>query len=468
MAGEEFDPGSFRDRRSRVFRHAGSVFRALSREGLEDWEALSATAFFPRYVADGRVVRTERVESADGLTPDPAGSWAAVLGHEPIPFVSYPYEWPFGMLKDAALLHLDLLLAALDEGLTLKDASPYNVQWIGTRPIFIDVSSFQRLEPGEPWTGYRQFCELFLYPLFLQAYRDVPFQPWLRGSLDGIPAEHCARLLTGRDRLRPAVFLHAYLQARLQARYAAAAADVRADLRAAGFSKAAIEANVRRLAKTVRRLAWRRAGSEWADYATTSSYTAADRERKAAFVREAARARPRGLVWDLGCNTGLFSRVAAEHARYVVALDRDHLAVERLYQALRAEGRSSILPLVADVADLPAGLGWRGLERTSLARRGRPDLILCLALVHHLVIGASVPLEEVVEWLAGLGGDLVIEFVTREDPMVTALLRNRAERYDDYRIEHFERRLAAAFVVERREPLGSGTRFLYLGRARRA
>ncbi len=463
-----FEPGSYRDRTSRIILDGDRVLRALGPSGLAGWEALSATAFFGRAVAEGRLVRTERLAETAGVGALPAGDWRAILWHETVPFVSYPYEWPFGMLKDAALLHLDLLLEALGEGMSLKDATPFNVQWVGARPLFIDVGSFERLEPGDVWAGYRQFCEMFLYPLLLQGLRDVPYHPWLRGRLDGIPAEVCARLVSGRDLLRPAVFLHVWLQARLQARFGGAGRDVRGAIRSAAFSKAAIEANVRRLVRTIRGLTWRRAASTWSEYAREHSYTKPDHERKKAFVREALGARPRRLVWDLGCNTGTFARLAAEEGAYVVAMDSDHLAVERLYQALKAEGRAGILPLVVDLVDASPGLGWRGREREPLAARGRPDLALCLALIHHVVIGANVPVAEFVDWLADLGGDLVIEFVTREDPMVRRLLVNKDDHYADYEVGAFERALEAAFTVVRREVLGSGTRILYDARGRRS
>ena len=156
-----------------------------------------------------------------GPLPDGGG----LVEHARIPFVSYPYEWPFGMLKDAALLHLALMRDALAEGFILKDSSPYNVQWRGARPVFIDIPSFEPLGPGEPWVGYRQFCELMLYPLMLQAYRGIDFRPWLRGRIDGIPAEEMRRLLSSRDLLRAGVLLHVVAQSLLQRRYSGSGAQ---------------------------------------------------------------------------------------------------------------------------------------------------------------------------------------------------------------------------------------------------
>lgn len=384
----------------------------------------------------------------------------AVLRHERVPVVSYPYEWTFGMLRDAALLELELLLGALDDGLVLKDGTPYNVQWHGARPVFVDVGSFERLRPGEPWAGYRQFCTLVLYPLLLQAYKGVPFQPWLRGSLEGIEPAEMRRLLSLRDRFRRGVLTNVVLHARLESRYAER--EVKADLKRAGFHAELIKANARKLAKLVRRLEWEPGRTAWSGYGEANPYDDADAAAKESFVREAAGARRRALLWDLGCNDGRYTRLAAQEADYAVAVDADAAVVEALYRALRDEGSETILPLVGNVADPSPGLGWRGLERRPLADRGRPDLALALALVHHVALSANVPVHSFLDWLAELRTELVIEFPTREDPMVERLLARKGPGANpDYDTETFERALEERWRVERRQTLPSGTRILY-------
>ena len=236
---------------------------------------------------------------------------------------------------------------------------------------------------------------------------------------------------------------------------------MRAALRGAGFHAGLIRANVGRLRRLIGGLGWRRTRSRWADYTGALPYTEQERAEKAAFVRQVVHSRDRERVWDLGCNTGTYSRIAAERAGTVVAIDSDPLVVERLYQALKEDGAAGILPLVGDVADPSPDRGWRGAERPSLEGRGRPELILVLALAHHLVVEASIPLREVVAWLAGLGSAVVIEFVEREDPMVRALLDAKEERYADYDRRVFERRLQEAFETKARKVLSSGTRILY-------
>ncbi|SEH15226.1 class I SAM-dependent methyltransferase [Thermoleophilum album] len=467
------DAGSFRDPESRVFYAAGEVLRVLSREGLEDFNAFASTRLFARTQEDGRVVRTERVDDWRSLDLPLVKEPAAVLRHERVPFVSYPYEWPFSMLKDAALLQLGLLQEALAEGLTLKDASPYNVQFVGSRPTFVDVGSFERLRPGETWTAYRQFCMLFLYPLLLQALRRVPYQPLLRGAIDGIDPLHMRSLLPLRDRLRRGVFTHVTLHARLQARYADRAGEIRSSLNRQlqdrELQRRLLEANVRKMQRLVERLRWQPPRGVWVAYGERNTYTDEDTQLKERFVEEAAGARRRRLVWDLGCNNGRYARIAARHADYVVALDADQGPVELLYRDLREEGEERILPLVVNLADPSPGLGWRGAERKPLWERGRPDLVLALALIHHVAITANVPVREFLGWLWSLGGELVIEFPTRDDPMVRKLLSGKREGlHPDYQLERFERELGEFFEVDRRLELPSGTRVLYAARPRGA
>lgn len=457
----ELEAGSFRDRTGRIFYSGKDVFRGLTDKALPEWQALQGTRFFPRLVREGKIVATEQVEMP--------GEWAAVLRHERIPFVSYPYEWCFGMLRQAALLQLELIEAALAEDLSLKDATPYNVQWQGCRPVFIDVLSFYRLKPGEPWVGYRQFCELFLNPLLLEAYKGVPFQPWLRGSLEGIPPQDLLALLGARDFLRKGVLTHVWLHARSQTRYdeAAQSRNVKSELASAGFRKELILANVRGLARLVQGLSLPERRSAWAGYGEDPGYAGADREEKERFVREAVAHQRWNLTWDLGANTGVYSRIAAEGSDYVIALEADPRAVERLFAEAPKAGDSKVLPLVCNLADPSPARGWRGRERKDLAERGQPDLVLCLALIHHLVIGANLRLSEVLDWLAGLGRFLVIELVTREDARVQGLLRHRDDLYEDYDLPVFEKELAASFEVLRRQELPSGRRILYFAKSRR-
>jgi len=451
------EPGSYRDRNGAVFYSGERVLRGINAKALRDWQHLARTDFFRTLTQQGRIVPTE----CAAVEPE-AADWAALLSHQRIPFISYPYEWPFGMLREAALLHLDLMQAALDEGMILKDASPYNVQWNGAEATFIDIPSFEILEPGSPWIGYRQFCELFLYPLILHAYKGVDAGPWLRGNLDGITAASLRRLMSARDLLRPGVMMHVVAQAALQRRYAEDSTGVRNTLAAAGFDKGMIARNVAGLRRIIARMAPAGTRSAWAGYGETHTYDQAEFEAKCAFVRSAVSRRRWRLVWDLGCNTGTFSRIAAEHADYVVAVDGDPATVERLFETQKDRpDRKQILPLVVDLADPSPNQGWQGAERRSLPDRGKPDLTLCLALVHHMVVGANIPMRDFVAWLAGLGTSLVIEFVGRQDEMLMRLLANKDDQYGDYDADIFEGLLAEHFDIVDKRPLKGGKRTIY-------
>jgi hypothetical protein len=445
---------------SQVFVDDSGVWRGLRAEALADFEALSRSRFFQEALARGDIVGTERVHGE--VLP---GEWAGVLRHERVDVRSYPYEWPFEMLRDAALLQLGLTRAAVAEGLITKDASAYNVQFVGTKPVFIDVGSFERLRGGEPWPGYRQFCELFLNPLLVQALRDVPFQPFLRGSIDGISPTVAAQLLRGEGRFNKSVLMHVKLHARAERRYADADRDhdVKAELERAGFGPSIIDAQLKGLERTVAGLTWERQESTWSDYSDRSHYDAPDLQAKERFVARAIGSRPVSQVLDLGANDGHFSRLALRAgATSVVAVDGDDLVVDRLYRDLRREGERRVLPLVVDLADPSPGLGWRSRERPPFLERVRPDHVLCLAVVHHLALTHTVPLPAIVELLADFGAATVVEFPHHDDVMAARLLaRKRPGVFDGYRREHWERALAERFSILETETLPTGTRTLY-------
>jgi hypothetical protein len=409
-------------------------------------------------------VQTEEVEGAEAPPALRAEEYGAVLRHELIPFVSYPYEWTPGMLRDAALLTLDINLASLDEDLVLKDATPYNVQFKGSRPVFLDVGSWEKINPGEPWAGYRQFCMQFLYPLMLQAYKGMPFQPWLRGSIDGITPAQARSLMSFRDRFRKGAFTHVFLHARLDQSYAQrgrTGGDVKKELKSAGFGKELLRANMKKVRKAVEAADWDPPKSVWTAYRSENTYEDADNQAKADFIRQVSSQRDWKLAWDLGANDGYYSRIIAEQARYVLALDLDPSTVELLYRDLKSEGNEQILPLVMNLTDPSPGLGWRGLERKAWTDRGKPELILALALLHHVSITGNVPVRQFVDWLASLDSHVVIEFMTREDPMVKKLLAAKRVEHEDYDRGFFERCVGEAFEIERTQELPSGTRILY-------
>lgn len=471
------DRGSFRDPLSRVFRLAGpdgpTIVRGLTAEALDDYRALTATRFYPAALARGEIVGTTECAPAEHALPPAVDGrpWAAALRHDVIDVLSYPYEWTFEMLRDAARLQLRLGRAALDERILTKDASSYNVQFVGASPVFIDVGSFERLRPGEPWAGYRQFCELFLNPLYVQSIAGIPFQPLLRADVAGIDPTLTKALLGGRGRFAKGVLANVTLHARADKRYADADStrDIKAEMQRAGFGPGIIRAQLDNLAKVVDALEWDQQQSVWSDYGDRAHYTDVDLATKERFVADAVRAHPDPrLVLDLGANDGRFSHIAVNAgATAAVAADFDALVVDRLYRRLRDTGERRILPLVLDLANPSPGLGWRNAERPAFVDRVRPDITLCLAVVHHLALTNNVPLDEVVAMLADFADidnrtSLVVEFPHPDDVMARRLLaRKRTGLFDHYTLHNFERALATRFDTIERVELPSGTRTLY-------
>jgi ribosomal protein L11 methylase PrmA len=452
-------PGSFRDPGGRVYRSGGRIFRTVMPSAAADFEAASASGLLARLVGRGQLLAHEPVDA--GLLGDFALGAAHVLEHPRLPFVSHPYEWTFGALKAAALLQLDLLLEALAAGFTLVDASAYNLQFIGTEPVFIDTLSFRRYQPGSYWLGHRQFCEQFLNPLLLRSHLGLDFHAWYRGAPGGIPAADLDRLLPWWRKLSPNVAMHVSLQASLQAG-AGASKKAEAAVARRDFSAKAIADIARGLRVWIEGLEPARSRrTTFADYERDNTYTEADSAMKAAFAADFARAAKPKLVLDLGCNTGRFAEaVLAAGADYLVGLDADTGALDHAFARARRR-RLRLLPLHMDLSDPSPELGWRQAERAGLARRSAEscDAVLALALVHHLAIAGNVPLVQVVDWLLELAPRGVVEFVPKSDPMVARLLALREDVFPDYDEQSFVQALStrADIVADATVP-GTGRR----------
>ncbi len=453
------DLGSFRDPHSSVFYRDDRVLRGLVGKGASEWNAVVETGLIDELVADGLLVGTEVADGDDfGLSPR-GDAFDMVLEHERVPFVSYPYEWSFSMMRDAALGQLAVLSSALDHNLTLKDGTSFNMQFIGARPTFIDVGSF---EPAKgPWPGYRQFCMTSLYPLLLQAHLGIDFQPLLRGTLDGLTPETVSAMFRGRRKLKRGVFRNVTLHALADRRLANNPEQMKKQLTATGFDVDVAKKVASKLSKTVEGLTVKRSTTTWSDYRQTCSYDEADTEAKEKIVRGAVSTGD--AVLDLGANDGAFTRLIADDASYVVAADFDESVIDGLYLGLKRDGVTNVLPLVMNLVDPSPGLGWRNAERARFDDRGDFDVVMALALVHHLIIGANVALPSVVEWLAARQCRVVVEYVHRNDPMVKTLLSHKPKGlFDDYTLDNFASELKRHFASIEATTLPGGTRTMFV------
>jgi len=453
---------SFRDPSGFVFTRAGVLYRQVNRVFQQEFEAVTASGLYQELARDGLLVPHEAVPLELAATAEAA----TVLRPEPVRFLSYPYEWSFGQLRDAALLTLEIQERALAKGLTLRDASAYNVQFEAGRPLFIDTLSFEPRKEGAPWVAYRQFCEHFLVPLALMSRVDVDLASLLRTHLDGVPLELGARLLGGRSWLRPGLLFHVQLHAMAQRRYRDRAPG--ANVTARGVSVQTVQGLARSLRSVVQGLAWNPGGTEWSDYTSDNNYSAEAAGSKRELVAGMLRGRGARAVWDLGANTGEYSRAALAATEHVVAFDLDPAAVERNYRRVRAEGERAILPLRMDLTNPSPALGWAHRERLSLEQRGPADALLALALLHHLAIGHNLPLERIAGFLAQLGRTLVIEFVPKSDSQVQRMLRSRPDVFPRYTREGFEAAFSGSFHIDAVTPVAGSERLMYLMTARAA
>jgi hypothetical protein len=460
--GPVVDPASFRDPSGFVFRRDGVLYRQVQPPAAADWKALRANGLLARLTADRLLVDHDEVPLDVAASPDAV----AVIQPRLLDFISYPYEWSFSQLKEAALLTLEIQLRALDAGMRLKDASAYNVQLDGGRPILIDSLSFEVAPPTEPWPAYRQFCEHFLAPLALIAYRDARGGLMLRDFIDGIPLDLAVRLLPGRTRLNFGLASHLHVHAGAQRRAATAAPAAegeRASVRR--VSETGQRALLDSLRRTVEGLRWEPSG-HWAEYATTTSYTEAATASKAALVREMLDAIGGRSVWDLGANTGVYSDLAVEAGYRVIAWDFDAGSVEAHWRRVRGADGPPILPLVGDLSNPSPAIGWALQERASFLDRANADALLALALVHHLAIGNNVPLPAVAGLLARIAPNAIVEFVPKDDPMTRRLLSSRRDIFDEYTLDGFRAAFGGPFEIIREAPITDSPRTLFLLRRR--
>jgi len=457
-AAREAHSASFRDPSGFLFWHEGQLYRQVNRSYQENYDQLLASGLYRELQAEGQLIAHEECD------PRLARGDEAykVLRPALIPFVSYPYEWCFSQLQDAALLTLAIQRKALEHGMSLKDASAYNIQFAGGRPILIDTLSFEKYPEGRPWVAYRQFCQHFLAPLALMACRDVRLNQLSCLHVDGVPLDLASCLLPPRTRFRFSLLSHIHLHARSQKRYEDK--PVRTKQRPMG--RFALMALLNSLENAVKKLHWQPRGSEWAEYYDRTNYSDEAFAAKKKLVDDALQILQPRSVMDIGANTGVFSRLASQRRIPTVAVDIDAAAVEKNYRQCRREGDAFLLPLVGDITNPSPGIGWENRERTPLLERGQADVVLALALVHHLAISNNLPLGRIADFFSRFCRGLVMEFIPKSDSQVRLLLATREDVFPGYHVEGFEREFQRCFTIERREAVARSERILYVMRSK--
>ena len=419
------------------------------------YDRLMTYGLYKSLVRDGLLLPHDEVPS--GAEDSDAYKILRPVG---LPFISYPYEWSFSQLRDSALLTLEIQARAMEYGMSLKDASAYNIQLHRGRLVLIDTLSFEMYDEAFPWIPYRQFCQHFLAPLALMAYRDVRMGQLLRSHIDGIPMGLATKLLPLSTRFKPGLLMHLHLHARSQRQHERAPLK-REEFRGR-FSKGKLLALLASLRSTTKKLQWEPRGSPWAEYEQMDSYDEVATTDKQRLVGEFLDVLKPTQVWDLGANVGMFSQIAASRDTPVVSIDSDPAAVDLNYHRAQASDERNLYPVLADLANpSPAG-GWENRELSSLLERGPTDTVLALALVHHLAISNNLPFDRIAEFLVNLCRSLIIEFVPPEDPKVQALLSMRDHDFPGYATRNFESVFAEKFVIERKANIKNSKRVLYL------
>lgn len=459
---------SFRDPAGFIFEQDGIIYRQINQAAKDEYDHLMLKdGLYHALIKAKLLIPHEEIDiaSIDAKNDDLRYK---IIKPEAVPFISYPYEWSFPQLKDAALLTLKIQEIAIEHGMILKDASAYNVQFIGKRAVFIDTLSFAKYEPGKPWDGYRQFCEHFIAPLAAARYTSYDSLSLLKANLEGIPLSLTASILPKRARLNAGILSHIILHSASQKRYErSGAADSKAredarQVKTRRMSKMALLGLMSSLKNTVNSLQPPKSQTEWGDYYDFTNYSEDGFKQKHAVVGKMLKLitpRP-STVWDFGANNGEFSQIAAKQGITTIAWDIDPIAVGRNY--LHQEHVKHMLPLIQDCVNPSPSIGWLGKERDSLFQRGPADAVLALAIIHHLAIGRNLPLSSIAEFFSMTGKHIIVEFVPKGDSKVDVLLASRTDIFPDYTIESFESAMEQHFLLIEKQPIEHTKRTLYL------
>jgi len=455
------DPGSFRDPSGFIFRVDGQIYRQVNDCYKDDYDLLMGSGLYDKLVEEELLIPHEEVDTAIAAKTNLVYK---VIKPRKIPFISYPYEWSFDQLKDAAIVTLRIQKLAMEYGMTLKDSSAYNIQFMDGRPVFIDSLSFEKYEEGKPWVAYRQFCQHFYAPLSLMSKFDVRLNQLLRVYIDGIPLDLASKMLPASTYLNFSILSHIHLHAKSQLKYAE---KQDAPATSVHMSRQRLIAFLDYLEAGVRKLEWKNANTEWGDYYNNTNYTTEGMKHKEQIVSDYIdRINPKS-VWDLGANIGNFSRLASKRGISTVSFDIDPSAVNQNYLFAKKNREKNLLPLLQDLTNPSSNIGWANEERMSLINRGPADMVMALALIHHLVISNNVPFHSVAGFLSGLCQTLIIEFVPIHDSQVQKLLVSRKNIFSDYSQDNFEKQFGLFFDIMDSRKVIDSDRVIYLMQSRK-
>lgn len=445
---------SFRDPSGFVFILDDIFYRQIKHSYKDDYDLLMSSGLYNHLINTNCLLPHEETQK---LAPFDHSNCYKIICPQQLSLITYPNSWSFGMLKDAALLTLSIQKTALQYGMTLKDATSFNVQFVGSQPIFIDTLSFEKYTEGLAWQAYGQFCRHFLAPLALMSKVDVSLNKLLLGYIDGIPLPLASKLLPTKSYFNFGLSLHIHLHAKSVERYN----NKKVVNGAKFFRKKSLLRMVDNLKDCIEGLTWQPQNTEWFDYynkSVTSEYSTRKYQVIEGFLKET----PSRRIVDWGANDGKFSALASKHAHEVISIDSDPACIELQYQRLKKSKEIRITPLIVDIMNPEPAIGWDNTERASLLKRLKADTIMALALIHHLHISNNTPLSKIAQFFSQYCDNLIIEFVPKSDDKVVKLLQNRADIFDDYTLDGFKDAFSEYFNIKKQEHLSPTDRILFL------
>lgn len=444
---------SFRDPDGFVYRQNDEIYRCVAPSYKENYDLLINSGLYDE------LVKKKHLVAANEVAPVAEGAYK-LLQVQKIDFISYPYEWCFSQYQDAALLTLKIEKQAILHNMSLKDASAYNIQFSDGKPIFIDTLSFEKLDEKSPWIAYKQFCQHFLAPLCLMSYKDVRLSSLMKQYIDGIPLDLAAKLLPVL--IRPGIWMNINLHAYFQNKYS----DTKANpAQWQTMTKTKQIALIEGLYDLIAGLKKPVSHTEWENYYEDTNYTQTAFNAKISIIEEyMGSLKNVKKIADFGANNGYFTRIALKDIKdaKAVAFDVDPQAVEKNYNFVKQNNETNLLPLVVDLLNPSSGIGWANGERDSISNRINADVVLALALIHHLCITSNIPFDYIASYFSALAPNLIIEFVPKEDTQVQKLLNSRKDIYSWYNKNNFEESFGHYYTIEKRRDIPESKRVLYL------
>lgn len=449
----KIENSSFRDKSGFLFYYENEIYRKIDFTYKKQYEHLMNSKLYKELTENNLLISHNEIDNLKIKE-----GYYKIIKPEKIPFISYPYEWSFSELKDAALLTLKIQKISMKYDMTLKDGSAFNIQFLNGKPIFVDTLSFEKYEEGQIWKPYKQFCQHFLAPLALMSKKDTRLNLLSKIFIDGIPIDLTAMLLPKTTFGNFGLMAHIHAHAKSQGHYE----DKDVKIKERTLSKRSFEGIIQSLNSAIDKMTWKGGKTEWGNYYSDTNYTEKSFEEKKKIISTTLEQLKPKIIWDLGANTGMFSRLASSKEINTISFDIDPLAVEKNYQMATKNNDQYILPLILDLSNPSSSIGWNNDERMSLIERGPVDLVFALALIHHLAISNNVPLYKIAEFFSRISKFLIIEFVPKSDSQVKRLLLTREDVFDEYNEEKFENEFSKFFKIINSKKILDSERIIYI------